>query len=85
MRIAGVRVDPKYVRLLAEIVADAGYDRTAAALTEAIGLQVSEPPLTVADHEAILAALGKHCPGGLNRLRTELHEDHLRRLRAQGT
>lgn len=84
MRIAGVRVSPQYVRLLAQIVADAGYDDTATTLTDAIGLQAVEAPLTVHDHEAILVALGTHCPSGLAKLRRELLEDQMRRRQAQG-
>ena len=79
MRIAGVRLRPSYARLLAQVVGDAGFPGTAAKIGEAIQLQVVDPPLTLADHEAILAALDAHCPPGLYRLQQELREDHLRR------
>jgi hypothetical protein len=84
VRIAGVRVGPQYVRLLAQMVADAGYGDTAKTLTDAIGLQAVEPPLTVDDREAILTALGTYCPTGLAKLRRELLEDQMRRRRIQG-
>jgi hypothetical protein len=82
MRIAGVRVRPPYVRLLAQIVEDAGYAHTARTLTDAIELKVMEPALTIDDHEAMLTALGNHCPTGLSRLRHELLEARARRRRA---
>ena len=72
------------MRLLAQIVADAGYEDTANTLTDAIALQAAEAPLTVDDHEVILTALGIHCPSGLAKLRRELLEDHMRRQRTQG-
>jgi hypothetical protein len=79
MRIAGVRVSPPSVRLLAQILEDAGYGDTARTLMEAIRLQVVEPALTLRDHEAMLDALGDHCPTGLARLRRELLDDDMRR------
>ncbi len=84
MRIAGVRVGPPSVRLLAEMLEDGGYGETATKLTEAIRLQVVEPPLTLADYDAILIALGDNCPTGLAKLRRELLEyDRRRRLAGQ--
>lgn len=67
------------VRLLAQILKDAGYDDTAQ--KDAIRLQALEAPLSVVDHEAILTSLGIYCPTGLARLRRELLED-MRRRRA---
>ena len=79
VRIAGVRVDVHFVRLLAQIVEDAGFDDTARALADAIKLHANEAPLTIDDHEAILEALGAHCPTGLTTLRRELLEEQMRR------
>ena len=79
MRVAGVRLSPPSVRLLAQILEDAGYAETAATLTEAIRLQALEPALTLEDHHAMLLVLGDHCPTGLARLRRELLEDDMRR------
>ena len=79
MRVAGVRLSPPSVRLLAGILEDAGYAGTAATLTEGIKLQVVEPALTLEDHRAMLLALGEHCPTALARLRRELLEDDRRR------
>ena len=79
MRVAGVRVSPPSVRLLAEILDDAGYPATAATLRQGIELQVLEPALTLEDHQAMLLALGNHCPTSLARLRRELLEDERRR------
>jgi len=42
----------------------------------------TEAPLTWADHEAILVALGDNCPTSLSRLRRELLEEQ-RRMRRQ--
>jgi hypothetical protein len=84
MRIAGVRVSPPNVRLLAQILEDAGHGDTAQKLADAIELQVFEAPLTLADHEAILTSLGTHCPTGLAKLRRELLEDDRRRRRIEG-
>ena len=75
MRIAGVRVSPPNVRLLAQILEDAGYDDTAQKLADAIRLQALEAPLSVVDHEAILTSLGIYCPTELARLRRGLLED----------
>lgn len=79
MRVAGVRLSPPSVRLLAGILDDAGYPATAATLRQGIELQVLEPALTLEDHQAMLLALGDHCPTSLARLRRELLEDERRR------
>jgi len=81
MRIAGVRVGPSFVRLLAQMLEDAGYEATATKLTDGIRLQAFEPALTLEDHDAILAALGDSCPTGLARLRRELLDEQLLRRR----
>jgi len=83
MRIAGLRLGASPARLLAGIVRDAGFEETAAKLEQAIELHVAtEAPLTWADHEAILVALGDNCPTSLSRLRRELLEEQ-RRMRRQ--
>jgi hypothetical protein len=85
MRIAGLRIDPPVARLLAEIVRDAGFEDTAARLEQAIELRVAtEAPLTWADHEAMLVALGDNCPTSLSRLRRELLEEQRRLRRLPG-
>jgi hypothetical protein len=84
MRIAGVRVSPPAVRLLTQILDDAGYPQTAATLRQGIALQVLEPALTLDDHQAMLLALGDHCPTSLARLRRELLEDDMQRRLAGG-
>ena len=77
MRIAGVPISPQYARLLVGIVERAGFDDTAGKLAQAVDLQVTtEAPLTIDDHETVLAALRAECPSGLYRLRTELDKDH---------
>jgi len=85
MRIAGVRVNPPAVRLLAQIMDDAGYPATAATLRQGIELKALEPALTLEDHEAMLLALGDHCPTSLTRLRRKLLEDDMERRLAGGT
>jgi hypothetical protein len=82
MRVAGVRVSPPFVRLLAEMLDDAGSVDTARKLADAIRVNAIEAPLTTDDHEAILVALGDNCPSGLARLRRELLDDQRRRCRA---
>ncbi len=62
MRIGGVRLSVQHVRLLAQIVEDAGFDDTAQALADGIKVQAMHAPLTIADHEAILAALDGQLP-----------------------
>jgi len=81
MRIAGVRVSPPYVRLLAQLLEETGSAATAATLEEAIRVQALEPALTLEDHDAILVALGSNCPSGLARLRRELLDEQLARRR----
>jgi len=83
MRIVGLRIGAPVARLLVDLLEDAGFGSTAAKIAEAIELQVTtEAPLTTADHEAILIALGSDCPAGLSRLRRELLEER-RRLRGR--
>ena len=85
MRIVGLRLDAPVARLLVDILYDAGFDSTAAKIAQAIELQVAtEAPLTAADHEVILLALGDTCPATLSRLRRELLEEQ-RRLRRRPT
>ena len=85
MRIVGLRLDAPVARLLVDILYDAGFDSTAAKIAQAIELQVAtEAPLTAADHEAILLALGDTWPSTLSRLRRELLEEQ-RRLRRRPT
>jgi hypothetical protein len=84
MRIGGVRVSVQYVRLLAQIVEDAGFDDTAQALADAIRLQAMHAPLTIDDHEAILTALDGNCPSGLAKLRRALLEEQVMRRRREG-
>ena len=83
MRIVGLRLGAPVARLLVDILSDAGFDSTAAKIAQAIELQVAtEAPLTAADHDAILIALGETCPSTLSRLRRELLEEQ-RRLRGR--
>jgi DNA-binding FadR family transcriptional regulator len=81
VRIAGVRVSPSFVRLLAQLLEDAGFDDTAEKLADAIRMRALEAPLTIDDHDAILTALGSHCPSGLARLRRELLDESAKRRR----
>jgi hypothetical protein len=77
VRIAGIRISPEHARLLVQIVEGGGFDGTAARLAQAVEMRVTtEAPLTIADHEAILAALQGDCPAGLYRLRTVLDKDN---------
>ena len=62
-----------------QLLEDSGYDETATKLTDGIRLQATEPPLTLDDHDAILAALGSNCPPGLSRLRRDLLDELSRR------
>jgi hypothetical protein len=81
VRIVGLRIGAPLARLLAQILVEAGFADTAAKLSHAIELRVTtEAPLTAADHEAILIALGDRCPPELARLRRELLEEQ-RRMR----
>jgi len=80
MRIAGVRLDASAARLLAVLLEREGYPATAARVAGAIELGVTiEAPLTVEDHDAIVAALRPHCPATLHRLSVELAEEQRRR------
>jgi hypothetical protein len=81
MRIVGVRVSPPFVRLLAQMLEDRGYEATATTITDAIALQVFEPALTLEDHDAMLAVLGDNCPTGLGPLRRQLLDEHALRRR----
>ena len=85
MRIAGVRVGAPVARLLSEILAGEGYPETAGKIAGAIEHKITlEAPLTLADYEAILQALGHNCPATLHRLRTELLEQQRRLRRTTG-
>ena len=85
MRIAGVRLGAPVARLLSEILEREGYAETAGKIAGAIEQQITlEAPLTLADHEAILQALGHNCPATLYRLRTELLEQQRLRRRITG-
>jgi hypothetical protein len=64
------------------LLQDAGFDETAARIGQALELRVTtEAPLTMADHDAILVALGNSCPDSLARLRRELLEEQRRARR----
>ncbi len=81
MRIVGLRIGAPLARLLAQILEEAGFLETAGKIAQAIELRVTtEAPLTIEDHDAILAALGDRCPPELARLRRGLLEEQ-RRLR----
>lgn len=76
VRIAGIRLQPEVARLLAEILEQEGFPETAATIAHAIELEVTvEAPLTAADYEAVLEALGENCPSTLSRLRRRLLAD----------
>ena len=76
MRLAGIRLQPEVARLLAEILEQSGFPETAARIAKAIELKVTvEAPLTAADYEAILEALGRDCPATLSPLRRQLLEN----------
>jgi hypothetical protein len=86
VRIVGVRLQPPVARVLAEILEGDGFRDTAAKITDAIERQATtEAPLTFADHEAILVALGPNCPPTLGRLRRELLEEQRRVRRITGS
>jgi hypothetical protein len=85
MRIAGVRLGAPVARLLSEILESEGYPETAGKIAGAIEQKITvEVPLTLADHGAILQALGHNCPATLHRLRTELLEQQRRLRRITG-
>lgn len=76
VRIVGIRLQPEVARLLAEILERNGFPETAGRVVQALELQVTvEAPLTAADYEAILEALGANCPPTLSRLRRQLLEN----------
>ena len=76
MRIAGVRLGAPVARVLSEILRAEGFASTADKVADAIERQITiEAPLTLADHEAILEALGRNCPATLHRLRQRLLEE----------
>ena len=86
MRIAGVRLQAPVARVLSEILEGEGYHDTASKISDAIERQATtEAPLTIDDHEAILAALGSECPPTLGRLRRELLEEQRRLRRITGS
>jgi hypothetical protein len=85
MRIVGLPIGAPVARLLAGIVRDAGFHDTAETIEQAIELRIAtEAPLTSADHDAILVALGTTCPPSLARLRRELLEEQRRLRRRPG-
>ena len=76
MRIVGIRLQPEVARLLAEILEQSGFPETAARIAKAIERKVTvEAPLTAADYDAILEALGTNCPTTLSSLRRQLLEN----------
>jgi hypothetical protein len=76
MRIAGARLDASVAHLLSEILRDGGFPSTADKVADAIKRQITtEAPLTLDDHEAILAVLSPQCPATLYRLRERLLEE----------
>jgi hypothetical protein len=76
VRIAGVRLGAPVARLLSDVLRAQGFPETADKIADAIERQITiEAPLTLADHEAILAALTPNCPASLNRLRQRLDEE----------
>ena len=83
MRIVGVRLGAPVARLLVEILEREGFPDTATRIAGAIEQQITvEAPLTMADHEAILEALGSNCPPTLLRLRERLLDEqrYIRRI-----
>lgn len=85
MRIAGVHLEGSVARLLSEVLEGQGFHDTAFKIADAIERQITtEAPLTIADHEAILEALGRHCPSTLERLLRELLEEQRRIRRITG-
>ena len=85
VRIVGIRLGAPVARLLSETLEGKGYPVTAAKIADAIERKWTlEAPLTLEDHEAILAALGENCPPTLHRLRTELLEEQRRVRRITG-
>ena len=85
MRIAGNRLDAPVARLLSELLRAEGFPATADKVADAIQRQITtEAPLTLEDHEAILAALSRNCPATLYRLRERLLEEQRYVRRATG-
>ena len=83
MRIVGVRLGAPVARLLAEILEREGFPDTATKIAGAIEQRISvEAPLTMADHEAMLEALGSNCPPTLLMLRERLLDEqrYIRRV-----
>jgi hypothetical protein len=75
MRIAGVRLGAPVARVLSEILRAEGFPATADKVADGIERGLVEPRLTLADHQAILEALGRTCPSTLRRLRQRLLEE----------
>ena len=85
MRIAGVRLAAPVARVLSEILDAEGHPATAARIRDAIERRITiEAPLTIADHDAILAALERDCPSTLYKVRRELLEERQRVRRITG-
>jgi hypothetical protein len=85
VRIVCVRLGAPVARLLAQTLEAEGYPDTAGKIADAIKRQITvEAPLTLADYEAIAAALERNCPAPLYRLRTELLEEQRRLRRITG-
>jgi len=83
MRIVGVRLGAPVARLLAEILEREGFPETGTKIVDAIEQQITvEAPLTIADHDAILEALGRNCTPTLLRLRERLLDErrYIRRI-----
>jgi hypothetical protein len=85
VRIVGVRLGAPVARLLSETLESKGYPATSAKIADALERKWTlEAPLTLEDHEAIVAALAENCPSTLHRLRTELLEEQRRVRRITG-
>jgi len=85
MRIAGARIDVSVAHVLVEVLRTEGYPVTADRIVDALNGQITtEAPLTLADHQAILAALSRNCPTTLHRLRERLREEQRYVRRATG-
>jgi len=85
MRIAGARIDVSVAHVLVEVLRTEGYPVTADRIVDALNGQITtEAPLTLEDHQAILAALSRNCPTTLHRLRERLLEEQRYVRRATG-
>jgi hypothetical protein len=84
MRIAGVRLEAPVARLLSEMLVREGYPETGRTIADALKRQTIEPPLTLADYEAVSAVLDHNCPATLYGLRTQLLEQQRRLRRITG-